>query len=88
MSINGTCPDEDGETACAANAVGLVFNLAWVLNNAAQIPAWCTRNYTNNTMSQATVCLSNMALLLASSLQIVSDGIAAVPDCEYLILGV
>eukprot|EP00435_Cladocopium_sp_Y103_P056401 s320_g19.t1 len=85
MSINGTCPDTEDDTTCSANAVGFVFNLMWVLNNAAQIPIWCVRNFEeNNTVSRSISCLVSMSLFLASTLQITADGIAVKTDCEYL----
>jgi hypothetical protein len=85
MSINGTCPDTEDDTTCSANAVGFVFNLIWVLNNAAQIPVWCVADFEeNNTASKSISCLVSMSLFLASALQITADGLAVKTDCEYL----
>lgn len=85
LSIRGTCPDKEGDTTCSANTVGLLFNLMWVVNNAAQIGVWCVRNFTeNSTASRSLICLVNMALFLASTLQITSDGLAVAVDCSYL----
>ena len=85
MSINGTCPDTEDDTTCSANAVGFVFNLLWVLNNAAQIPVWCVADFEeNNTASKSVSCLVSMSLFLASALQITADGLAVKTDCEYL----
>ena len=88
LSINGTCPDTEDDTTCSANAVGFLFNLMWVLNNAAQIPIWCVKGLDeNSTMSKSITCLVSMSLFFASSLQITADGIAVKTDCEYLLLG-
>lgn len=88
MRINGTCPDTGEDTICAANAVGFLFNLMWVLNNVAQIPVFCVSNFNqNDTTSKSITCLVSMSLFLASSLQITADGIAMKTDCEYLLLG-
>jgi len=85
MSINGTCPDTEDDTTCSANAVGFVFNLIWVLNNAAQIPVWCVADFEeNSTASKSISCLVSMSLFLASALQITADGLAVKTDCEYL----
>ncbi len=88
LAINGTCPDTEDDTTCSAQVVGLFFNLMWVLNNAAQIPIWCVKDFQENTTRSKTIsCLVSMSLFLATSLQITSDGIAVKVDCAYLILG-
>ncbi|CAL1158533.1 unnamed protein product [Cladocopium goreaui] len=85
MSINGTCPDTEDDTACAVNVVGFVFSLILVLNNAAQIPVWCVADFEkNNTASKSINCLVSMSGFLAAALQITFDGLLVKTDCEYL----
>ena len=85
LSINGTCPDTQDDTTCSVNAVGLVFNLMWVVNFAAQIPVWCVRDFNRNTSEgKSIICLGNLALFFAASLQTTADGLAVKMDCSYL----
>lgn len=69
------------DNSCSANGVGLVFNLLWVATNAAQLPIWCVTNATSASLNS---CGVSTGLFLASSLQIVSDGLATKNDCAYL----
>jgi len=81
LTIPGLCPDTDTDKSCSANGVGLVFNLLWVATNAAQLPIWCVTNATSASLNS---CGVSTGLFLASSLQIVSDGLATKNDCAYL----
>ena len=84
MAIPGLCPDKVDDKSCAANAVGVVFNLIWVIANAAQIPVWClTRNMSADYESHSLSCLVTFSVFFASVFQITSDGLAARSDCTF-----
>eukprot|EP00439_Symbiodinium_sp_Y106_P056703 s2676_g7.t5 len=84
LAINSLCPDKADDKSCSAQAVGLIFNLFWVIANAAQIPVWClARNMTNSYISKSNACVVTFSVFFATVFQITSDGLTARADCDF-----
>ena len=84
LTVKGFCPDKADDKSCSANAVGVIFNLLWMIANAAQIPVWClARNMTSSIDSHILSCLVTFSVFFATSLQITSDGLATRADCDF-----
>ena len=84
FAIEGLCPDKADDKSCSAQAVGLIFNLFWVIANAAQIPVWClARNMTNSYISKTNACVVTFSVFFATVFQMTADGLTARADCDF-----
>ena len=88
LTIGGTCPDKSDDKSCSANVVGLIFNLLWVVANAAQVPVWClAENMTDSYHSHAVSCVVAFSVFFATTLQLTSDALSARSDCDFVMVG-